>query len=69
MDKRYDWIWIALIIISLGGSTLYWFDQYVGPKDRVLMAASECSENETWDRCFTAADAEYATPLLRMVGY
>jgi hypothetical protein len=69
MDKRYDWIWIALIILSIGGSGFYWFDQYVAPKDRVVMAANQCSQTDTWEACFEAADAEHATTLLRTVGY
>ena len=61
-------ILMALAILALG---TFWVTQYVIPKDRVLMAASECQQRTraSWGACLQKAEAEHATSVLIAVGY
>lgn len=63
--KAYGAAVAAMIILAL------WAVFYVGPKDAVLMAASDCAQGhrEKWGECLKQAEEAKGSVLLRVVGY
>jgi hypothetical protein len=71
MNERNEALELAICALTFVLLMVAWMALYVGPKDAVLDAATECSggNRSKWSACIEEAEREHGNVLLVLAGY